>query len=154
MKIQPVSSQWHNPTLNALLKTAECPPKGHQKDGFFGYSRVYDRLVDTIPTLDAQIKTLSIGPYVSRFAFSLNAPTELQLQVSWADHGADDGSVRLVIQESDWDFTSIRSAGRYVIKTNKDHNATHDDYLGTFVLAVQDLRKKANVQLTPDSTFP
>jgi len=149
MKIQAVSRQWDNETLRGLLKVAEFPPKGDQKDGFFGFSRMYDRLVDTIPTIDAQLETISIGPYVSRFAFSKDAPPDMHLQVSWAGHGEDDGSVRLVLEESGWDFASVRTAGRYVIKTDKNHNANNNDYFGTMVEAVFDLKEKSKIGLTP-----
>ena len=153
MRIKPIHSQWKNETLSGFVRTAVYPPKGDKKDGLLGFSRMYNVVVDVIPTFDAQLRTLSVGPYVSRFAFSKDAPPENQLQVSWAGHGDDDGSVRLVLEESDSDFACVRSPGRYVVKVDKLHNFANKEYFGTCLVAVQDLRKKANVQLAPEARW-
>lgn len=153
MRIRPVRSQWENETLSGFVRTAVYPPKGDKKDGLLGFSRIYNILVDVVPTLDAQLRTISIGPYVTRFAFSKDAPPEHQLQVSWAGHGKDDGSVRLVLEESDLNFACVRSPGYYVVKVDKLHNFANNEYFGTCLVAVQDLRKKAKIQLTPEGRW-
>lgn len=135
------------------FKTASTPPKGKLEDGFFGYSRTYDRLCHFLPTIDSNLRSISTGPYVSRFAFSNSAGPEHQIQVSWAGHSENDGSIQIKVEETEFNFGGQRKEGSYTVKTDKSHNFSGQDYFGTCIIAVDDLKKRTKTGLTPEGRW-